>query len=367
VAFVLPRYHPPDFSTAWFTKAPVVAFKAVSQAGVAPEDYHATTIYPEYFQVRRGDWVLLKESRMDSVVVRDRQGSLEVREFRNLTVGDEVACGRGETGEEGIYVHTEPFGPALSGSDKFAFRTRTTRETAFSIDYDELYELLAYERERGFILWVLGPAAVFDRDAREALVAIINAGYVHGLLAGNALAVHDIEGALFKTALGQELYTKHPVPGGHYKHLDALNTIRGLGSMENALRHGIVRDGVMRAVLQQGIPYVLAGSIRDDGPLPEVIADVYQAQDRMRALAKRATTVIAMASQLHSIATGNMVPCYHVMNGRDVRPVYFYMVDMAEFAADKLANRGSLTVRTILTNVQDFLVTLERGLSKSCN
>ena len=118
----------------------------------------------------------------------------------------------------------------------------------------------------------------------------------------------------------------------------------------------------MRAILQNRIPYVLAGSIRDDGPLPEVVADACQAQDAMRALARRATTVIALATQLHAIAIGNMLPCYRVLPDGRIRPVYFYLVDMAEFAVDKLANRGSLLARSILTNVQDFLVILEHGL-----
>jgi len=107
---------------------------------------------------------------------------------------------------------------------------------------------------------------------------------------------------------------------------------------------------------------VFAGSIRDDGPLPEVIADVYAAQDAMRALARRATTVVCLATQLHTIATGNMTPSYRVLPDGSLRPVYFYSVDMSEFAAQKLINRGSLSTRAILTNVQDFVVTLERGL-----
>ena len=122
----------------------------------------------------------------------------------------------------------------------------------------------------------------------------------------------------------------------------------------------------MWAAVRKGIDLVLAGSIRDDGPIPEVIGDAYQAQDSMRAFARRATTVIALATQLHAIATGNMVPSYHVMADNRVRPVYFYTVDMSEFAVNKLANRGTLTARSILTNVQDFVVTVERGLGKRC-
>ena len=122
--------------------------------------------------------------------------------------------------------------------------------------------------------------------------------------------------------------------------------------------------GIMKALIQKGVPRVLAGSIRDDGPLPEVLADVYVAQDCMRVLARRATTVIALATQLHAIAVGNMVPCYQVSGDDRVRPVFFYVVDMSEFAVNKLANRGSLSARSILTNVQDFMVTVERGLRK---
>jgi lysine-ketoglutarate reductase/saccharopine dehydrogenase-like protein (TIGR00300 family) len=366
MAFVLPRYNPPDFTKSPFKRAPRVIFEKAKQEGVAPENYHATSIYPEYFQILKGEWTLLKESRMDCVVVLEKDGSLQVKEFRHLKVGDRVACGRGENGEEGIYVHTDAFELPEYLTERFAFRTRLTRETSFSIDYDELYELLEHERDEGFIVWVLGPAVVFDRDARNAFVELIESGYVHALLAGNALAVHDVEGALFGTALGQEIYSKKTVALGHYRHLDAINKIRGQRTMEKAIHKGLVKDGIMRAIIRKGVPCVLAGSIRDDGPLPEVIGDVYQAQDEMRALVRRATTVIALATQLHAIATGNMVPSYQVVGENQVRPVYFYTVDMSEFAISKLANRGSLAAHSILTNVQDFVVTVERGLRKRC-
>jgi lysine-ketoglutarate reductase/saccharopine dehydrogenase-like protein (TIGR00300 family) len=364
MAFTLPPYHPPDFHQPPLKDAPLVRFAPVLQPGIAPENYHATTIFPEYLQLHKGHWVLITQSRMDCVVVRLGDGSLLVKEFHHLQKGEEVALGRGENGEEGIFVHTEAFAPPRPLAEKFPFRTFPSRETSFSIDYDELYELLAHEREKGFILWVVGPAAVFDRDSREALVSLIKQGYIHGLLAGNALAVHDLEAALFQTALGQEIYSKRQVHLGHYHHLDALNLVRAAGSLARAMESGLVKDGVMHALWQQQIPYVLAGSIRDDGPLPEVITDVLSAQDAMRALCNRATTVIAVASQLHSIAAGNLIPGYRVLPEGQVRPVYFYVVDMSEFAMAKLANRGSLAARGILTNAQDFLVILARGLSR---
>jgi len=364
MAFSLPEYSPPDLNRTVLRNAPTVDFQPAPKDGVAPDMYHATSVYPEYFQTAPGKWQLITASRMDCVVVKESDGALTVTEFRNLKKGEPVACGRRENGEDGILVHTDGFDFPGHGSEKFAFRSHLTRETSFSIDYDELYDLLEHERRNGFIIWVLGPAVVFDRDARGAFVALIGNGYVHALLAGNALATHDIEGALFGTALGQELYSKRTVTQGHYKHLDALNTIRSVGAIRNAIEAGRVKDGIMRAVILKDIPYVLAGSIRDDGPMPEVTPDVYRAQDRMRSLARKATTVIAMATQLHAIATGNMVPSYTVSEGDRVRPVYFYSVDMSEFAVSKLADRGSLTARSILTNVQDFVVTVERGLRK---
>jgi hypothetical protein len=359
--FSLPSYHPPDFSTPSLTKAPIVRFEPAPCDGVAPEEYHATSVFPEYLHLRPGEWCLLKESRMDCVVVHRGGDLLEVTEFRHLRKGDMVACGRGENGEDGIFIHIAGFLGSNQNTDKFSFRTQFTRETSFSVDYDELYNLLKFERDSGFILWVLGPALAFDRDARQSFALLVERGFVHGLLAGNALPTHDLEGSLYGTSLGQEIYSKRDTHLGHYHHLDALNRLRALGSMRRAVHEGEIRDGIMRTIIEHDIPYVLAGSIRDDGPMPEVISDTCKAQDAMRALARRATTVVALASQLHTIATGNMTPSYHVSDAL-VRPVYFYIVDMSEFAVGKLANRGTLTARAILTNVQDFVVTLERGL-----
>jgi hypothetical protein len=363
VEFKLPLYVSPDFGAPYLVSAPLATFCGVTEDGVAPDGYHATSIFPEYLHVRPGLWLLPRESRMDCVVTIDDDGSLAVKEFRHLHRGDRVACGRKEDGEDGILVHTRGFSFSEEAPDKFAFREQLTRETSFSIDYDNLYSLLNYERRHGFVLWVLGPAVVFDRDARAAFVRLIESGYVHGLHAGNALAVHDLEGAFFGTALGQEIYSKRHAHLGHYKHLDTINRIRQAGSIQRAVRDGLVPDGIMKAVIERGIPYVFAGSIRDDGPLPDTMTDIGAAQDAMRGLSGRATTVITIATQLHAIAIGNMVSSYHVdRSGTKIRPVYFYSVDMSEFVASKLANRGSLTARPILTNAQDFVVTVERGL-----
>ena len=361
MSFCMPVYKKPDFQSEQFADCPDAVVLPVHKAGVAPANFHATTIFPEYFKIA-GQWKLLTESRMDGVVVLHPDGSLEVREFRRLMPGDRVVVGRTEDGSEGIYVHPDGFYQDCEETDAFAFRTGRSRETSYSRDYDRLYELMRHEKKNGYIVWVLGPAVVFDSDSKKAMIALIENGYVDAILAGNALATHDLEGVFFKTALGQDIYTQTSVPNGHYHHLDVLNHAREHESLAEFITAKKVDDGIVAACVKAKVPLVLAGSIRDDGPLPEVVADVYAAQNAMRRQAKKATTVICLATQLHSIATGNMTPAYQVRDG-EVRPVFIYSVDVSEFAVNKLKDRGTLEVTSIITNIQDFLVHIQRGLA----
>jgi hypothetical protein len=359
-----PDYRAPQFES--LVRAPLVSFEAAPADGVAPERFHATSNHPEYYRLSSG-WQILKESRMDAVVVL-RGAGLDVVEARRLKRGDKVALGRSEDGSEGILVHVDGFAEREVSGDRFSFRTRGTRESAFSASYEWLYDLLRYESQHGCLAWVAGPAVAFDKDSRESLGALIRGGFCHALLAGNALATHDLEAGHFGTGLGQDVYDQRQHPRGHYHHLDILNRVRLHGSISAALPHlgaaagRVEQPGIMAALVEKGIPYVLAGSIRDDGPLPEVIASAYEAQDKMRTIARQATTVIAMATQLHSIAFGNQLPGYKVMADGSVRPVYLIVVDTTEFSVDKLANRGSSQARAFLTNVQDFLINLRRNL-----
>ena len=255
-------------------------------------------------------------------------GRVDVREPRRLKKGERVFTGRTEDGSQGIFVWPYGFEQKKGNGDVFAFRQGRSRETAFSRDYDELYDVLRHDRDHGKIVWVLGPACVFDHDSRAAMESLINNGYCDALFAGNALATHDLEGDLFHTGLGQDIYTKHNVPNGHYHHLHTINLVRKAGGIKNYVEQNNVRTGIIQALVRNNIPYVLAGSIRDDGPLPDVIPNVYDAQDAMRKHTSEATTVIALATQLHTIATGNMTPSYQVVDGI-VRPVYFYVVDLS--------------------------------------
>ena len=358
--FSLKPYFPPDFSEARFQNAPEAVLKPAPFDGVAPEHYHAMSIFPEYFKIG-GQWLLAEESRMDCVAVYEN-GKIVVREFRLLKQGDLIVTGRTENCEEGIYMYPDGFREQKAEKDVFAFRQNRSRETAFSRDYDELYELLKYEREHGKIVWVMGPAFAFDADARRAMSKLIENGYVHAVLAGNALATHDLEGAYLRTALGQDIYTQESMPNGHYNHLDLINRVRYHGSIKAFIENEHIDNGIIYSCEKYGVPYVLGGSIRDDGPLPPVYGDVYAAQNAMRDQIRGATTVISMATMLHTIATGNMTPSYRVLPDGTVRQIYFYCVDVSEFVVNKLADRGSLSARGIVTNVQDFVVNLQKGL-----
>lgn len=360
MSFKLREYHAPDFSQQMFVDAPNAVLEDAPKDGVAPEHYHAMSIFPEYFKID-GKWLLAEESRMDCVAVYGDDGKIHVVEFRRLKKGDKVVVGRTEKCEDGIYVHPNGFDDVKESGDVFAFRTGRSRETAFSKDYDELRDILAYEREHGKVVWVMGPAFAFDDDARAAFSALIDAGYVDAVLAGNALATHDLEAAYMGTALGQDIYSTKNYPNGHYNHLDLINRVRYHGSIKKFIEEEKIDNGIMYSLEKNNIPYVLGGSIRDDGPLPEVNADVYEAQNKMRDQVRDATTVICMATMLHTIATGNMTPSYRVLKDGTVRPVNFYCIDIAEFVVNKLADRGSLSAHGIVTNVQDFIVSIAKG------
>lgn len=360
--FNLPKYREPDFTEERFAKTPDVKWEAVTIKGVAPENYHSTSMYPEYFKID-GEWRLAKESRMDSSVVIGEDGELKVVENRNLEIGDKVILGRSENAEEGIYLHATGFeDPEEEEGDQFVFRQGRSRETSFARDYDRLFELLKYEKEHGNILWVMGPAFSFDADARRAMQVMVENGYVDGLMAGNALATHDLEGSMFHTALGQDIYTQKSQPNGHYNHLDVINRVRRSGSIAQFVDDYNIDNGIMYSCVKNDVPFVLTGSIRDDGPLPEVIGNAYEGQTAMREMVKKSTTVICLATMLHTIATGNMTPSYRVLEDGTVRPVFLYTVDADEFVVNKLLDRGSLAATTIVTNVQDFIMIVAKGL-----
>jgi lysine-ketoglutarate reductase/saccharopine dehydrogenase-like protein (TIGR00300 family) len=348
------RYRAPDFSAPELTAAPDARFEAAPADGVLPEHFFSTTNLPTYVKVQ-GEWKLPRAPRMDSAVVLDDQNSLRVVEGRYVKKGELVAVGYAEDGSTGIYVDTEGLNPADDGAGESDFqfmRSEVSREKP--VDYATLARLLREERDRGgHIVWVLGPAVLHARG-RDVISWFIRNGYVNALLGGNAVGVHDIEQALMGTTLGMDR-TGRPVPGGHAFHMRAINRIAAAGSIKAAVEKGILTEGIMYSCVQQDVPFVLAGSIRDDGPLPDTVTDMVRAQERMRVHAQKATMAIMIASALHSIGFGNMLPAYATGADGAIRPLTTIAVDSSEFVVSKLKDRGTHQAFGVITNAQDFL------------
>lgn len=345
-------YKEPNFDLVELKNAPDATYVVVEKEGVAPENYHAMSIYPEYFKVD-GEWLGVSESRMDTVAVL-RDNYIEVIEFRNLKVGDRVFVGRSEDGSEGIYLYSDGFESVNSRSDVFQFRSGRTRETAFSKDYDELARIMKYERaNKGHIVWVVGPSISMDDKTRSNFSKLIKSGYVNAVLTGNTMATIDV----MKGLKSDDPILKHRASDIYNETLQdyiTISKIKESGGIKNAVKRNIVREGIMKTLVDNNIPYILAGSIRDRYSLPETYNDVYEAQDAMRFHTRKATMLICLSTVLFTIASGNMTPSYNIFNDV-VRPVYIYSVDLQEFSVNKLTDRGTLEVKTLVTNVHDFI------------
>jgi lysine-ketoglutarate reductase/saccharopine dehydrogenase-like protein (TIGR00300 family) len=349
----------PDLTRPPFAGAPDATFLPAPADGVLPEGFYATSNLPTWVCVG-GRWQMPTRPRMDGAVV-PRGDGLEVVEPRRVRAGEPVLLGLSEDGTEGVVVGTEGFLRSSSANEFRFMATEVSRERP--VDYAELAERLEQERRLGgYLIWVIGPALVHSR-ARTDLEWFIRSGYVQAVLAGNAVAVHDIEAAIFGTTLGMSS-AGLPTAGGHSLHMRAINRIRAAGSIEAAVRAGLIPDGIMHALVTEGVPYLLAGSIRDDGPLPGVITDTLAAQDAMRAFTDRATGAIFIATALHAIAVGNMLPAFHQQRGAP-EPLMTVCVDQTEFVVHKLRDRGTHQAYGVVTNAQDFMHVL-RDFTARC-
>jgi lysine-ketoglutarate reductase/saccharopine dehydrogenase-like protein (TIGR00300 family) len=290
---------------------------------------------------------------MDACLVRAEDGEWWVREGRRVRRGDPVVVGRAEDGSEGVLVHAHGFEPPGTVAGDFHFMSsQVSREKP--IDYGQLARMLVAERRRdGYVVWVTGPALVHSR-ARDNLVWFIRHGFVQALLAGNAVAAHDIEAAVVGTTLGMTA-DGAPSEGGHAAHMRAINAVRRTGSIATAVRTGLIPDGIMHACVVEEIPFVLGGSIRDDGPLPDVFTDAVAAQDAMRVHTVKATMAVMVATALHSIAVGNMLPAYYEDSERGIVELPTICVDASEFLVSKLKDRGTHQAVGVVTNAQDFM------------
>jgi lysine-ketoglutarate reductase/saccharopine dehydrogenase-like protein (TIGR00300 family) len=343
-------FHHPDFSDPAFAGAPDARFAPAPADGVLPEGFYSSTNLPTYVKIG-GEWRMPREPRMDSVLVLDRDNVLWVREGRRVTRDDRVAVATAEDGREGIYVHAAAFMDVGDGEFKF-MASEVSREKP--IDYSLMARILIDERDRGgYPVWVAGPALVHSR-ARNDMVWFIQNGFVGAMLAGNAVAVHDIEASIFGTTLGMTGQGE-TTAGGHGAHMRAINRVRSAGSIANAVANGTITDGIMHALVTANVPFVLTGSIRDDGPLPDVITDALEGQNAMRAHAIKATMAILIATALHAIATGNMLPAFVTEEDGSLRELSTICVDSLEFVVSKLKDRGTHQAFGVVTNAQDFM------------
>jgi len=340
----------PDFNQPPFSGAPDARFAALPADGVLPEGFFSTSNLPTYIRVE-GKWLAPTRARRDCVLVK-RDDFLETIEPRRLRRGEVVAMGEAEDGTQGIVVHAKGFLGGGHGANEFRFMsTEVSRERP--VNYEELAARVSEEKRRGgYLIWVIGPALVHSR-ARADFEWFIRNGYVQAVLAGNAVAVHDIEAAIFGTTLGMS-NTGQPTEGGHGLHMRAINRVRAAGSIERAVETGLIKSGIMHALVTKRIPYVLAGSIRDDGPLPGVFSDSLAAQDAMREHTVKATGAVFVATALHAIAVGNMLPAFYLCDGAPM-PLMTICVDQTEFVVNKLRDRGTHQAYGVVTNAQDFM------------
>lgn len=322
-----------------------VKLEAAPADGVFPEGFYSTTNL-ETFVRMDGRWVRVGRPEMDlGVRVDSAAGSAETIAMADVVVGDMFVVGRA-----GLRV-----APQERPREKQAFEfmnSAVSSEKPKGQIVRNVAALLRDVRDAGKrTIAVVGPAVVHT-GAGEHLARLVEQGYVGVMFGGNAVATHDIECALFGTSLGIDLHTGEVVPGGHEHHLRAINRIRAAGGIHAAVDTGVLAGGLMHTLEKTGTPYVLAGSIRDDGPLPEVLTDVVEAQKVMRTYCQQAGACLMLSTMLHSIATGNMLPA----------SVTAVCVDINPAVVTKLADRGSWQTIGIVTDVGLFLEQLANEL-----
>jgi lysine-ketoglutarate reductase/saccharopine dehydrogenase-like protein (TIGR00300 family) len=321
----------------------------IAKEGVFPEGFYSTSNLPTQVLLPNGRWDLVQRQEMDCAIAVDTNaGTAACIPFSQARPGMQVVVGH-----RGIRVL--PLERSRS-TEVFSFMTS---EVSIEKPKKRLIGAIAEEmrqirRDSGRILVVGGPAIVHTGSAR-LLVRLIELGYVQVLFAGNALAAHDIESALFGTSLGIDIENGLPIEHGHEHHMRAINRVRAAGSIRTMVESGELKTGVLKACIEHRVEVVLAGSIRDDGPLPDVITDVIEAQERMRAALPGVRMALMLSTMLHSIATGNMLPA-------DVRTV---CVDINPAAVTKLADRGSWQSIGLVTDVDSFLRELAGQLDSS--
>jgi lysine-ketoglutarate reductase/saccharopine dehydrogenase-like protein (TIGR00300 family) len=311
--------------------------------GCVPDDFYSTTNHRTMVRVD-GQWTEVERQRMDAVVVIE-SGRALCRKLRDVRTGDQVVCG-----VNGIRVI-----PEFQERDRhgFAFMTNEiSSERRVDVGVSRIAAMMRETKAAGARIAVVAGPVVVHTGGSIYFEELIRAGYVDVLLAGNAIAVHDVEQALFGTSLGVDLDTGKAIEGGHRHHMRAINTIRRAGGLKAAVDQGVLKSGVMFECICHNVDVVLAGSIRDDGPLPDTIMDLCVAQDRYAAALADVRLVLALSTMLHGIGVGNMLPSSVKMVCVDINPA----------VVTKLADRGSSQTIGVVTDVGLFLHRLAQRL-----
>jgi lysine-ketoglutarate reductase/saccharopine dehydrogenase-like protein (TIGR00300 family) len=314
--------------------------------GVFPEDFYSTTNLETMVRIG-GHWVPVEQPEMDCGLLVSNGPRVRTLPVSDVKRGNPIVCGAG-----GVRV-VLPTRNHKAVEDDFGFmNSAVSSEKPQALIVRQIAERMReVKSEGGRILWVGGPAVVHT-GAAMPMVALIRAGWVDVLFSGNALATHDIESSLYGTSLGVDLAAGVGVEHGHEHHIRAINTIRTAGSIKNAVESGVLTSGLMHAMVEANKPFVLVGSVRDDGPLPDVYTDVIEGQRAMRAQLPGVGFAIMVATMLHSIATGNILPASVPLIAVDINPA----------TVTKLADRGSAQAIGIVTDIGLFLEQLAHEL-----
>jgi lysine-ketoglutarate reductase/saccharopine dehydrogenase-like protein (TIGR00300 family) len=312
---------------------------------VGPKGFYLTTNHPTDVKCN-GEWIPVEFIEMDCLIVVDKPAKRAVcTPLSKLKKGDLVVVG-----EQGVKVHY-PERPREQSNFEFMHGTVSSERPSVTLIAKIAREIIEVHKRGGKIILVGGPA-IIHTGAAGVVASMVQKGYINVLFAGNALATHDIEHNIFGTSLGMDISTGKPVMGGHKHHIYAINEILRSGSIRHAVEKKVITGGIMYECIRNNVPFVLAGSIRDDGPLPDVITDVIQAQDAMRSHLEGCSMVLMVATLLHSVAVGNCLPS----------GVKTICVDINPASLTKLMDRGTMQAIGIVSDAGTFFPLLAEQL-----
>jgi lysine-ketoglutarate reductase/saccharopine dehydrogenase-like protein (TIGR00300 family) len=327
--------------------------EVVTKTGVAPDDFYVTTIYPTEVRIN-GYWEKVTHQRMDGAIVvkNTSEGvSASCKILRDLQEGDRIVVGI-----EGIRTVRSPQSrEQRNQTQEFSFMSGgVSSERRVELVVEQIAWEMRHVRDQGRKVAVVAGPVVIHTGGAAHLSRLIREGYVQTLLGGNAIAVHDIEQAMMGTSLGVDMQRGVPVSGGHRHHLKVINTVRRYGSIAKAVEEGVIQKGVMYECVKNKVPFCLAGSIRDDGPLPDTYMDLIKAQKEYARLLQGTDMILMLSTMLHSIGVGNMTPA----------GVKMVCVDINPSVVTKLSDRGSVESVGVVTDVGLFLSLLVQQLDK---